>query len=248
MRENIAAGNWKMNTSISEAKKLSSALNEGYQGEATMILIPPFTHLSALKPLLSQHNVKLGAQNCNQHASGAYTGEISVEMLKEIGVDYVTLGHSERRMYFNENEALLAQKVNAVLGHDLIPIYCCGETKEQREEGIHFELIKEQITGGLFHLSADEISKIVIAYEPVWAIGTGLTATAEQAQEIHAHIRDLIRNQYGAEVANVIPILYGGSVKPTNANELFSCQDIDGGLVGGASLDAESFLTIANAF
>jgi triosephosphate isomerase len=190
----------------------------------------------------------LGAQNCYSKASGAYTGEISADMLKSAGVEYVILGHSERREYFNETNQLLKEKTDMVLSRGMTPLFCCGETLAQREAGIHIGFVSDQLTESLFHLDAETIKKVVIAYEPIWAIGTGVTASTEQAQEMHAMIRKHLASKYGEEVASKISILYGGSAKPSNAKELFACPDVDGGLIGGASLVARDFVDIAKSF
>ncbi|MEQ8550673.1 MAG: triose-phosphate isomerase [Cyclobacteriaceae bacterium] len=253
MRKNIAAGNWKMNLTIEEGNKLASEIVNMVKDEANtetqVILIPPFTHLSAVKSIIgASKNIFLGAQNCHTAASGAYTGEISLAMLKSVGVTHVVVGHSERREYFGEGNALLAEKVKVILEHGLTPIYCCGEKLETREADGHFDLNKAQIVEGLFDLSTEDIQKVVIAYEPVWAIGTGVTASSDQAQEMHAFIRGLISEKYSAEVAAEISILYGGSVKPGNAQEIFSKEDVDGGLVGGASLQSRDFTDIIKSF
>lgn len=253
MRDNIAAGNWKMNTELQSGMTLASEVVNMAADEVAsatkMILIPPFTHLTTVKKQLGDSpNVFLGAQNCHEAASGAYTGEVSVEMLKSVGVDYVVLGHSERREYFAESHELLAKKTDAVLAGGLLPIFCCGEKLETREADGHFDLVKDQIEESLFHLSAADFAKVVIAYEPVWAIGTGVTASDDQAQEMHAFIRKVIADKYGQEVAESTSILYGGSVKPGNAQALFACPDVDGGLVGGASLKSRDFVDIAKSF
>ncbi len=253
MRKNIAAGNWKMNLDLEAGKKLASEVvnmvNDEVSNDAEIILIPPFIHLTAVNQLIgSASNIQLGAQNCHQEKGGAYTGEISLEMLKSVGAEYVVIGHSERREYFGEDNALLAAKTKAVLDNGLKPIYCCGEKLDVREADKHFELNKEQIVEGLFDLSKDEILNVVIAYEPVWAIGTGVTASNEQAQEMHAFIRGLIADKYDQETADSISILYGGSVKPGNAKELFEQPDVDGGLVGGASLKSRDFTDIIKSF
>ena len=191
--------------------------------------------------------MKIAAQNCHQEMSGAYTGEISAAMLADLGLDYVILGHSERRAYNGENNALLAKKVDTTLSQNLKVIYCCGETLEERKSGVHFDLVANQIKEGVFHLDAEAMKNIVIAYEPVWAIGTGETATSAQAQEMHAHIRTVLTDKYGANLAESTSILYGGSCKPSNAEDLFSQSDVDGGLIGGASLKAEDFISIIKA-
>ncbi|MFY0600902.1 MAG: triose-phosphate isomerase [Cyclobacteriaceae bacterium] len=253
MRRKIAAGNWKMNLDLDGGKLLASEVvnmvADEVSGDVDVILIPPFTHLTTVKSLIgSSKKVHLGAQNCHVEASGAYTGEISLDMLKSVGVEYVTIGHSERREYFGEDNALLALKTKKVLDAGLIPIYCCGEKLEVREAEGHFDLNKAQIEEGLFGLTKEEISKVVIAYEPVWAIGTGVTASSDQAQEMHAFIRGVIADKYDQETADSISILYGGSVKPGNAADIFGKADVDGGLVGGASLQSRDFTDIAKAF
>ena len=253
MRKKVVAGNWKMNKTLQEAIDLTSEIVSMAKDEVSanvkVILAPPFVFLQQVAGLVKGNsNISVAAQNCHAEKSGAFTGEISVDMLKSLDVQSVIVGHSERRMYFAEDNALLAKKVNAVLEAGLSPIYCCGETIEQRQAELHFTVIKEQVSQGLFHLDSGQMQHVVIAYEPVWAIGTGLTASVEQAQEVHAFIRKLLSDKYGSEVADNISILYGGSVKPDNAMELFSAPDIDGGLVGGACLASRSFVDIARAF
>lgn len=249
MRNKIIAGNWKMYNTLQDATKLVNdliiELQDQEMGANRAIIIPPYVYLRDLSEALSRNpDIYLGAQNCHFEKEGAFTGEISAHMLASVGTQYVVLGHSERRQYFHEDNALLVKKVNAVLAEDLIPIYCCGETLEERESNQHFNIIQQQIEEGLFHLSAEEIKTVIVAYEPVWAIGTGKTASPEQAQEIHAHIRNLFSKKYGQETADNLHILYGGSVKPNNAAELFGQPDIDGALVGGASLKASDFAAI----
>lgn len=253
MRRKIAAGNWKMNTTIEEGMQLASEVihmaTDEMINDVEIILIAPFTHLTNLKKLIgTKGNIFLGAQNCHEAKGGAYTGEISTSMLTSVGVDFVVLGHSERREYFGESNELLAKKTDAVLSAGMQPIFCCGEKLEVREKNNHFELVEKQIKEGLFHLSKESIVKVVIAYEPVWAIGTGVTASDAQAQEMHAFIRKLLTEKYGAGTADEIAILYGGSVKPNNAVSLFGCKDVDGGLVGGASLESRGFVDIAKSF
>lgn len=253
MRKKIAAGNWKMNKNFEEGRVLASEViemvNSELMDDTKVILIPPYIHLNTIKGLIgSSPKVALGAQNCSDQDSGAYTGEISVEMLKSVGVEYVLVGHSERREYFDESAELLAAKVNKVIAAGLTPIYCCGESLEIREAGDHEKFVQHQIESELFHLNSDDIKKVVIAYEPIWAIGTGVTASTDQAQEMHRSIRLMLIDQYGVEVADEISILYGGSVKPANAKELFAQPDVDGGLVGGASLDSRGFADIAKSF
>lgn len=249
-RKLIAAGNWKMNLDYDQGRDLAKAIVSGLQpSDVLVILGTPYLHLKNISGIIKDiSNVKLAAQNCHQEESGAYTGEISAGMLKSCGVDYVILGHSERREYFNESDGLIAKKIDIVLKHGMLPIYCCGEKLEVREAGKHQELVGEQVKTALFHLTEEQMKQVVVAYEPVWAIGTGKTATPEQAQEMHRYIRGLIREKFGKKVADGTSILYGGSVKPDNANELFAQPDVDGGLVGGASLKAADFLAIASSF
>lgn len=218
-------------------------------GNQEVVVCSPFIHLSSIAKLsASVPNVHIGAQNIHQAESGAYTGEVSASQVKSVGAQYVILGHSERRAYFGETDALLAEKLNAALKHGLKPIFCIGETKEERESGRFFDVIKTQLEAGVFHLGQDDFASVVLAYEPVWAIGTGLTASPEQAQEVHAFIRETIAQQYGAEVADATTILYGGSANPSNASTLFAQKDIDGGLIGGASLKSRDFLEIVKVF
>ena len=213
------------------------------------IIAPPFTHLTTvadkLKPL---NGFEVAAQDCHHLLSGAYTGEVSAEMIASTGANYVIIGHSERRLYFGENNALLAQKVNSALINNLIPIFCIGESLEDRNANQHLETVKQQMKEGLFHLSPNDFNKLIIAYEPVWAIGTGITATSHQAQGMHNYIRSEINKKYGKEVSENISILYGGSCNAQNAKELFACIDVDGGLIGGASLKAADFVAIINSF
>lgn len=248
MRTKIVAGNWKMNKNAAEAKALASEVLALHAAEvkntATVILCVPFPFLALTKEQTATSRIAIGAQNCSEHESGAYTGEVSASMLKSLGIPYVILGHSERRQYFHETGVQLAKKIDRALAHQLIPIFCCGEPLEVREQGGHESLVRQQVREGLFHLSAEAVAGIVIAYEPVWAIGTGKTATTQQAQDMHAVIRKELASHYGEAVAQRIPILYGGSVKPDNARELFACPDVDGGLVGGASLKARDFVDI----
>ena len=249
-RVNIVAGNWKMNKTYEEGRDLANAVMSKLQpSEVKVILATPYIHLKNVSNIIKDvNNVHLAAQNCHQEASGAYTGEISVGMLKSVDVEYVILGHSERRAYFEESDDLLAKKVDAVLDNGLQPIFCCGENLEIREASTHESFVAAQLKASLFHLSAEAFQKVVIAYEPIWAIGTGKTASPEQAQEMHKSIRALIAKQYGAEIADSTTILYGGSCKPGNAKELFSQPDVDGGLIGGASLKADDFIAIIGSF
>lgn len=251
MRTKIVAGNWKMNKTASEALQLTDELlgllvKHPVAG-ADVVIMPPFPYLISVGEKIKSSTVKLGAQNCSEHPWGAYTGEVSAPMLRSVGVSYVIIGHSERRQYFQEDGAKLAQKVDAVLANQLHPVFCCGEPLIVREDDRHFELVKMQIEEGLFHLPAEALLKTVIAYEPVWAIGTGKTATPEQAQEMHAFIRQQLTHKYGPAVAQQVRILYGGSVNAGNAKSLFMCEDVDGGLVGGASLKAGEFFEIIKA-
>ncbi len=251
MRQNIVAGNWKMNNTLEEGVALAKEVNEilkANKPNCQVVLGAPFIHLTEVVKTVDAELVGVAAQNCADKVSGAYTGEISASMVKSTGAQYVILGHSERRAYYGETNAILKEKTDLTLANGLTPIFCIGEVLEERESGKHFEVVKEQIEEALFHLSAEEFGKVVLAYEPVWAIGTGKTASPEQAQEIHAFIRQTLANKYGAEVANETSILYGGSCKPSNAKELFANPDVDGGLIGGASLNAEDFHGIIAAF
>lgn len=252
MRQKIVAGNWKMNKTLEEAQSLTSELMGLIAAEvknnAKVILCVPFPYLQTIKKQLGNNStIAVGAQNCSEHEWGAYTGEVSAPMLKSLEIPFVVVGHSERRQYFGEDGKLLAKKVNNALAFGLTPIFCCGEPLEIREKGTHESLVKKQVEESLFHLSAEALQKVVIAYEPVWAIGTGKTATSQQAQDMHAVIRKQLASKYDNAVAEEISILYGGSVKADNAKELFSCPDVDGGLVGGASLKAREFVEIVKA-
>ncbi|MEM6318108.1 MAG: triose-phosphate isomerase [Bacteroidota bacterium] len=249
-RQNIAAGNWKMNKTFSEGRALATEIAEGMTSSDNLVVLGvPAIHLKAVSNIAKRtKGLEVAAQNCHQAESGAYTGEISVDMIKSVGAKYVILGHSERREYFNESNELLAAKVDAVLGKRLIPIFCCGEPLSIREAGTHVEYVEKQLKEGLFHLKTRGFSKVVIAYEPIWAIGTGVTASPAQAQEMHKAIRQLIAKRYSEKVADETSILYGGSVKPANAKELFGQPDVDGGLVGGASLKSADFLQIIGSF
>lgn len=251
MRKNIVAGNWKMNKTLQEgttlAKDLQTALN-GKSLNCDVVICPPFIHLALINEQKTGNAVKLGAQNCADKVSGAYTGEVSAAMVASTGAQYVILGHSERRAYYGETNAILKEKVQLVLANNLTPIFCIGEVLEEREAGKQNEVVKTQIEEALFGLSAEDFGKIVLAYEPVWAIGTGKTATSAQAQEMHAFIRQTLAAKYGKEVADNTSILYGGSCNAGNAKELFSNPDVDGGLIGGASLTVDAFLPIIEAF
>ena len=249
MRKNVVAGNWKMNTTLEEGVELANQINSLLKGKTVncdVVVCVPFTHLTSVNAVLESELVKLGAENCSEHEKGAYTGEVSAAMVKSTGATHVILGHSERRQYFGENNEQLLAKTKLALANGLTPIFCVGEVLEERENGTYNDVVKCQVEA-LFDLSAEDFGKIIIAYEPVWAIGTGKTATAEQAQDMHAHIRKVIEDKYCKEVAEDTSILYGGSCKPGNAPELFAKPDVDGGLIGGAALEAESFLGIIEA-
>jgi len=252
MRRKIVAGNWKMNTSFQEAEELIEDLLELLEGNEMenplMVLCPPLPYLELATDLTDETHVSVGSQNVSSFENGAYTGEVSSSMLKSIGVEFCIVGHSERRKYFNETAELLKEKVDALLDHSIKPIFCCGEQLEEREKGSHFDVVKTQIEESLFHLSGTEFENVVVAYEPVWAIGTGVTATSEQAQEMHAFIRNLLIDKYGKDIANDTSILYGGSCNVKNARELFANPDVDGGLIGGASLNADDFYHIYKSF
>lgn len=250
MRKNIVAGNWKMNTTLDEGVELANNVNTLLKDKKTncdVIICVPFTHLTSVNAVIEPEIVKMGAENCSEHDKGAYTGEVSAAMVKSTGARYVILGHSERRQYFGENNEQLLAKTKLALENELIPIFCVGEVLEQREDGSYNDVVASQVEA-LFSLSPEDFGKIIIAYEPVWAIGTGKTATADQAQEMHAHIRKVIADKYGKDIADNTSILYGGSCKPSNAREIFAKTDVDGGLIGGASLKAEDFIGIVEAF
>ena len=247
MRKKIIAGNWKMNKNLSEAIQLVSDLKSKLAGEtidAEVVVAPPFIALEAVNSLIKGTNIKLSAQNMHFEDSGAFTGEISADMLKSIGCTYAILGHSERRTIFGENDEMINSKVKQAFNKDLIPILCCGESLEERENDQTFEVVEKQLRVGLSGLSPEQIGRIVIAYEPIWAIGTGKTATPEQAQEVHAEIRKLLADLTDDNISQNVTIQYGGSVKPENSGELLSKPDIDGALVGGACLKAQSFTDI----
>jgi len=249
MRKKIVAGNWKMNKNLPEGIELAKTINRQVEDtKVVVILCTPFIHLAEVARVISKDSLFLGAQNCASEASGAYTGEVSAEMIRSAGAEYVIVGHSERRSYYKESDEILNKKVKLALANNLIPIFCCGEVLAERQAGKHIQVVKSQIEKGLFDLSAEDFSKIVIAYEPVWAIGTGINATAEQAQEMHKVIRDSVAEKFGSSIAGQTSILYGGSCKPSNARELFANPDVDGGLIGGASLTAADFMGIVNAF
>ena len=250
MRKKIVAGNWKMNKSLQEGIELAKEVNNRVKAlapsQTLIILGTPFIHLSEVNKIAD--SVAISAQNCATEVSGAYTGEVSAAMIASTGCQYVILGHSERRSYYGETDEILQKKVMRALENNLDIIFCVGEVLADREAGKHFDVVKDQIEGSLFNLSPEEFGKIILAYEPVWAIGTGKTATAAQAQEMHAFIRQTLAEKYGKEVAENCSILYGGSCKPSNAKELFANPDVDGGLIGGAALEVESFMGIIEAF
>lgn len=249
MRKQIVAGNWKMNNDYVDSEILvSKLLVQHKQSDTEVIIAPPFTNLLASINALKGSSIRVAAQNMHFAESGAYTGEVSASMLKSIGVETVILGHSERRFYFNESDDLLAKKVDTALAHDMRVIFCFGEELKDRKSGNQNSVVESQIKKALFHLPEAAWSQIVLAYEPVWAIGTGETATPDQAQDMHAFIRKTLANAYAQSLADSVSILYGGSVKSSNAEEIFSKTDVDGGLIGGAALDAEHFTAIVNAF
>ncbi len=251
MRKKIVAGNWKMNMNLQEGIALAKELNDNLKADKPncgVVICTPFIHLASIAQFLDQTVIGLGAENCADKAKGAYTGEVSAEMVKSTGAQYVILGHSERRGYYAETPAILREKVQLALANGLEVIFCIGESLEEREQGIQNEVVKAELEGSVFNLTAEEFSHIIIAYEPIWAIGTGKTATAEQAEEIHAYIRSIVCEKFGAQVADDTTILYGGSCKPSNAKELFAKPDIDGGLIGGASLKAADFKGIIDAW
>ena len=253
MRKHIVAGNWKMNCTFDEADELINGIMEKLENtelprETQLIVCPPFPYLEMTSDYANDSYFMVGAQNVSDQEKGAYTGEVSAEMLESMEIDYCIVGHSERRGYYGETDKIVAAKVDQLLKHGLKPIVCVGEVLEEREAGKQLDVVKRQVEEGLFHLTPEQMKEVVIAYEPVWAIGTGKTATPEQAQEIHAHIRSLLTTKYGKELSDEISILYGGSCKPSNAKELFACPDIDGGLIGGASLKADDFVAIALSF
>lgn len=251
MRKNIVAGNWKMNTTLTEGVELAKEVNEALKNvspKCDVVICTPFTHLASVAAAIDSNKLGLGAENCADHLKGAYTGEVSAPMVASTGATYVILGHSERRQYYGETSETLKEKVALALENNLTPIFCIGEVLAERENGTYNEVVKKQIEDALFHLSAEDFGKIILAYEPVWAIGTGKTATDDQAEDMHAFIRGVIAERYGKEVAEDTSILYGGSCKPSNAPQLFAKPDVDGGLIGGAALDAASFMGIVNAF
>ena len=251
MRKKIVAGNWKMNTTLAEGVGLAKDVNEALKHvtpKCDVVIAVPSTHLASIAAVIDSSKLGLGAENCADHVKGAYTGEVSAPMVASTGATYVILGHSERRQYYGETSETLKVKVGLALENALTPIFCIGEVLEERENGTYLDVVKKQIEEALFDLSAEDFGKIILAYEPVWAIGTGKTATDDQAEEMHAFIRSVIAKKYGDQVADDCSILYGGSCKPSNAAQLFAKPNVDGGLIGGASLEAESFMGIVNAF
>jgi triosephosphate isomerase (TIM) len=251
MRQNIVAGNWKMNKTLQEGVELAKEVNSlvaAIEPKCAVVLGVPATHITEVVKTVDNKKVCVAAQNCADKVSGAYTGEISAAMVQSTGAQFVILGHSERRTYYGETNAILKEKTDLALANGLTPIFCIGEVLAEREKNIHFDVVKSQIEEALFHLSADAFAKVVLAYEPVWAIGTGVTASSDQAQEMHAFIRSILVAKYGNEVANNTSILYGGSCNAANAKELFANPDVDGGLIGGASLKAADFFAIISAF
>ena len=249
MRKKIVAGNWKMHKNATQTAELLNELKTqvATENNKQVIVAPTFVNLALATSLLESTAISVSAQNMHQNESGAYTGEISADMLKSVGVNTVILGHSERRAIFHETDALIANKVDTALQHDMAVIFCFGEELKDRQSANHFNIVENQLKDGLFHLQAKDWKKIVLAYEPVWAIGTGETASPEQAQEMHEFIRETVRKAFGSDIAEDVSILYGGSVKPDNAQEIFSKPDVDGGLIGGAALNAKDFLAIVNA-
>ncbi|MFW5546869.1 MAG: triose-phosphate isomerase [Bacteroidales bacterium] len=251
MRKKIVAGNWKMNKNLQEGIALATELNDILKADkpnCDVVICTPFIHLASVAGIIDQSVIGLGAENCADKASGAYTGEVSAEMVKSTGADYVILGHSERRAYYGETAEILKEKINLALANGLKVIFCIGEVLEERESGKQNEVVEAQLAGSLFDLTAEQFANIILAYEPVWAIGTGKTATAEQAEEMHAFIRGVIAGKFGAEAAENVSILYGGSCKPSNAKEIFSKENVDGGLIGGAALKAADFKGIIDAW
>ncbi|WP_034889918.1 triose-phosphate isomerase [Gillisia sp. Hel_I_29] len=250
MRKNIVAGNWKMNNDLAETQELLSHLKMQLVKEpkADVYVAPSYISLFSAFESLKGTAIEVAAQNMHFAEKGAYTGEISAKMLKSVGVKTVILGHSERRAYFNETDELLAKKVDAALENEMTVIFCFGEELKDRKADQHFEVVKNQLENGLFHISKDACKNVILAYEPVWAIGTGETASPEQAQEIHAYVRKMLTEKFGETIAQDVSILYGGSVKPDNAKDIFGKEDVDGGLIGGASLNAVDFLAIVNSF
>ncbi len=249
MRKKIVAGNWKMNNDLVQTKSLLTNLTTKFINEDVVVMVAPaFTNLQTAQEILKGNTIEVVAQNMHYADNGAYTGEVSAEMLKSMGINTVILGHSERRAYFNEDDALLAKKIDAAIKNDMTVIFCFGEELKDRESGDHFTVVKSQLKNALSHLQTKDWDNIILAYEPVWAIGTGVTATPDQAQEMHYFVRKMIDECVGGHVADTTSVLYGGSVKPGNAKEIFSKADVDGGLIGGASLKAEDFIAIVEGF
>jgi triosephosphate isomerase (TIM) len=249
MRKKIVAGNWKMHKNAAQTKELLNELLTQIPAETTaqVIVAPTYINLASAVENLTHSNISVAAQNLHQAESGAFTGEISADMIKSVGVNTVILGHSERRAIFNETDAIIASKVNTALKHDLTVIFCFGDELKDRQSGNHFNIVENQLKDGLFHIEAKDFEKIVLAYEPVWAIGTGETASPEQAQDMHEFIRETVRKAFNSDIAEDLTILYGGSVKPDNAKEIFSKPDVDGGLIGGAALNAKDFISIVTS-
>ncbi|NQU35058.1 MAG: triose-phosphate isomerase [Bacteroidetes bacterium] len=251
MRKNIVAGNWKMNNTFQEAEELISVIADELDEkdlQCEVIVCPPSIYLEMASDYGEESILSIAAQNVSGYDNGAYTGEVSASMLEAMGISYSIVGHSERRKYFNETDAQLAEKVDRLLDYNMKPIFCIGELLEEREAGNHFNIVESQLEKGLFHLNKDEFLNVVVAYEPVWAIGTGVVATPEQAQEMHSFIRGLITKKYGVDIAEDTTILYGGSCNASNASTLFANKDVDGGLIGGASLNADDFIKIIESF
>lgn len=252
MRKKVVAGNWKCNTTLQEGIELAKSVNQlvaqSSAKDVVVVLGTPFTHITSVVNAVDTNRIGVAAQNCATEAKGAFTGEVSAAMVQSTGAQYVILGHSERREYYGETSEILNKKLALTLANGLTPIFCCGEALDIREAGTQNEYVINQLKETIFQLSADEFKKVIIAYEPIWAIGTGKTATTEQAQEMHEEIRNAIATQFGPEVAAEISILYGGSCNPKNAKELFANPDVDGGLIGGASLKGEDFIQIIDAF
>jgi len=249
MRKKIVAGNWKMNKTLQEGVELAKTINRQIEDNGVVVILcTPFIHLAEVSQAITKDSLYVGAQNCASETSGAFTGEVSVDMIRSTGAEYVIIGHSERRSYYHEDDALLNKKVKLALAAELVPIFCCGEVLAERQAGNHMKVVKTQIEKGLFDLSPADFGKVVIAYEPVWAIGTGVNATSGEAQEMHKVIREQVAEKYGNQMADNTSILYGGSCKPSNAKELFANPDVDGGLIGGASLNASDFMGIVSAF
>jgi triosephosphate isomerase (TIM) len=252
MRKKIVAGNWKMNKDFQDAEDLMfeivDELTEKGSGDTEVIVCPPVVYLEMSSDIAAENGFMVGAQNLSQWESGAYTGEVSASMLHSMGISHCILGHSERRTYFGETDKVIATKVDLTLKYGITPIYCCGEVLAERQSEKHFDVVRTQISEALFHLGNEAVSQVIIAYEPVWAIGTGVTASSAQAQEMHAFIRSLLTEKYGKEISEEISILYGGSCNAKNAAELFANPDVDGGLIGGAALKAADFVAIVNSF